>query len=247
MPGTERDAFNELRSKTLPARTQSLSVYEGVRKEILAGLARPGSRLRIYELCERHKVSNGAVREALSRLSSDGLVTAEPQKGFRVTPISRAALEDLTFARIEIEGMCLRLAIEAGDVDWESEVVGSFHRLRNIPERDLGADAGLSERWSAVHAEFHRALVAACPNKTLLKLRDALYEQSERYRRLSLPMGASERDVLAEHQGLTNAAIARDPKITTLMREHLTLTMNMVLRSPLMEADASETADNEPM
>jgi GntR family transcriptional regulator, carbon starvation induced regulator len=245
MSGAEQDAFKESRRKSLKPRTQSLSVYDAVRKDILTGMLNPGAKLRIYELCEKHSVSNGAVREALSRLSSDGLVTAEPQKGFRVTRVSRGALEDLTLARIEIEGICLRLAIQAGDVDWESALVGSFHRLRNIPERDAGADAGLSDRWSVAHAEFHRALVAACPNRTLQKLRDSLYEQSERYRRLSLPIGASDRDVLGEHQGLMNAAIARDPEIVTLMREHLSLTMKMVLRSLRMEADPSETVENE--
>ncbi len=230
-PGDSEPTVELVRHAPLKSRTQSLGVYERVRKAILAGAMRPGAKLRIQEICERHGVSNGAVREALSKLTSDGLVTAEPHKGFRVTPVSKAALADLTFARIEIESICLKQAIGAGDVDWESGLLASFHRLSNIPERDADSFSGLSDRWAAAHAEFHQSLVRACPNQTLLKLRAALYDESERYRRLSLPIGASERDVLGEHQGLMRAAINRDPRIADLMRAHLTKTMDMVLQT----------------
>src|SRR5262245_15548185 len=60
------------------ARTHSEGVYNKVRIEILACRYRPGARLKIQDLCEEHQVSNGAVREALSRLASEGLVILEP-------------------------------------------------------------------------------------------------------------------------------------------------------------------------
>src|SRR5271157_1164652 len=49
----------------------------------------------------------GAVREALSRLSAEGLVIAESQKGYRVAPLSADELLDLTEARVEIERIAL--------------------------------------------------------------------------------------------------------------------------------------------
>ena len=61
--------------------------YEALRGDLLACRILPGSRLKIQELCSRLSVSLGAIREALSRLSSESLVIAEPQRGFRVAPL----------------------------------------------------------------------------------------------------------------------------------------------------------------
>src|ERR1700676_3667331 len=78
------------------------AAYEGLRADLLACRILPGSRLKIQELCDRFSVSLGAIREALSRLTSEELVVAEPQRGFSAAPISAADLKDLTMVRIEI-------------------------------------------------------------------------------------------------------------------------------------------------
>src|SRR5215475_11483926 len=124
------------------ARDSSLNLtqgaYEDLRADLLSCRIPPGSRLKIQDLCTRHSVSLGAIREALSRLTSEGLVVAEPQRGFRAAPISAEDLKDLTCVRIQIESLCLRRAIELGDVDWESRLVAAFHRLSRTPERTSG-------------------------------------------------------------------------------------------------------------
>lgn len=78
---------------------------------MLDGAHAPGSKLPIDQVAERFGVSLGAVREALSRLTSDRLVIAEPQRGFSVAPVSAADLIDLTTVRIDIETRCLRRSI----------------------------------------------------------------------------------------------------------------------------------------
>src|SRR6202040_4309014 len=93
--------------------------YEALRGDLLACRILPGRKLKIQELCTRFSVSLGAIREALSRLTSEGLVVAEPQRGFRAAPISASDLVDLTMVRVEIDSLCLRRAIACGDVDWE--------------------------------------------------------------------------------------------------------------------------------
>src|SRR6201999_1825607 len=74
--------------------------HDRLRADLLACRLKPGERLIINQLCQYLDVSLGAVREALSRLSSEGLVIAEPQRGFRVAPISAEDLKDLTAARL---------------------------------------------------------------------------------------------------------------------------------------------------
>lgn len=213
--------------------------YERLRADLLSCRLRPGARLKIGELCQALSVSLGAVREALSRLTSEGLVVAEPQRGFRVAPISAEELRDLTGVRVQIEGMCLEHAIAAGDVGWEAQLVAAFHRLSRTPEREPEDPQRMNEAWSAAHAAYHEALVGACDSPWLLRLRGILYAQSERYRRLSVPLAEVARDLNREHQDIMDAALARDAgRAKALMAQHLELTSRVLLEQPSL-ADAS--------
>ena len=214
--------------------------YERLRADLLACRLRPGARLKIAELCTALSVSLSAVREALARLTSEGLVVAEPQRGFRVAPISAAELRDLTEVRGEIEGMCLERAIAAGDLGWESDLLAAFHRLSRTPERPPEDLQRLSEAWSAAHGAYHKALVAACGSPCLLRLRSILYAQTERYRRLSVPLAEADRDLNGEHQEIMHAALARDAaRARALMKQHLELTTRVLLKqSWLLEPSA---------
>ena len=204
--------------------------YERLRADLLACRLRPGARLKINELCQSLSVSLSAVREALARLTSEELVVAEPQRGFRVAPISADELRDLTSVRAQIEGLCLERAIAVGDVGWESQLVAAFHRLSRTPEREPDDPERMGEAWSAAHAAYHEALVGACDSPWLLRLRASLYAQSERYRRLSVPLAERARNLNREHQDLMEAALARDAGRTkALMAQHVELTTRVLL------------------
>ena len=97
----------------------------------------PGTKLRFADLTDRYDCSTSVVREGLTRLAEQGLVQAEPQHGFHVTPLSQDDLDDLTTARCELEGLVLRMSIEHGDIAWESEIVAAHHALdRTAMETD---------------------------------------------------------------------------------------------------------------
>jgi DNA-binding GntR family transcriptional regulator len=216
--------------------TQSDRVFGLVRADILGCRLMPGSKLRINEIAEQIGVSLGAVREALSRLGAEGLVIAESQKGFRVTPLSTEELLDLTEARVEIEGIALSRSIERGDLEWETDVVAAWHRLTRTNERVPEDTRRLSDKWVVAHAAFHGALVSACGSAKLLHIRSQLYEQSERYRRYSAPLDRTERNVAAEHQRIFDAAVARDvDEATRAISDHLRTTAAILITSPLLE------------
>jgi DNA-binding GntR family transcriptional regulator len=218
--------------------------YEALRGDLLACRILPGSRLKIQELCSRLSVSLGAIREALSRLTSEGLVVAEPQRGFRAAPISAADLRDLTMVRVEVESLCLKRAIEIGDVNWESRLVAAFHRLSRTPERAPADPIRSNDEWAEAHAAFHLALVEGCDSPWLLRLHSQLYDQSERYRRLSIPLAKQERNVGQEHLRILDATLKRDAKkAVALLTAHLTATTNILLAAkvkgePLLQAGA---------
>jgi DNA-binding GntR family transcriptional regulator len=223
------------------------NAYQRLRSDLLACRLRPGDWLNIKELCSKMEVSLGAVREALSRLTSEGLVIAEPQRGFRVSPISAKDLLDLTTARIEIEGICLRRAIAVGDVDWETNLVAAGHRLNRTDYHAAEDPKLLSDAWNEAHRAFHESLVAGCDNHTLLQVRRQLYAQSERYRRLSVPLAPDDRDLSWEHREIMEAALARDAdRATELMGKHLSLTAQIVLQAlqprPIPKAELTRKA-----
>lgn len=183
-----------------------------MRGDILAGVYTPGERLKFAELGEKYAASVSVIRESLTRLSEQGLVTSEPRLGFRVTPLSLDDLHDLTETRCDIEGIALRHAIARGDVHWEARLVAAHHCLERTPLMTDDDPPRVSDEWESAHADFHNALLDGCQSPRLLCMAQSLRDASELYRRWSQPL-ASDRDVAAEHRGLLDATLARDAEL----------------------------------
>ncbi|MDP4075432.1 GntR family transcriptional regulator [Acidovorax sp. A1169] len=221
---------------TLPKRTQAETACDLIRAEILDGRLPPGAKLNIKAIEERLELSLGAVREALSRLGAEGMVMGESHRGYRVSPVSKEELLDLTRARVEMESLCLGQAMEHGDVEWETRIVAASHRMERLQSLPSEAEARSTIAWNDAHGEFHEALVSACPNQWLLRMRHMLYRQSERYRRLSVPLSSDHRDVRGEHRQIMEAALARDKaRAFAAIDTHLFATAQIILRSPLLQ------------
>jgi DNA-binding GntR family transcriptional regulator len=196
--------------------------YDQLRDDLLNCRFEPGDPLRIGELCKRLEASQGAVREALSRLTSEDLVQARPQRGFRVTPISAEDLRDLTAARIEIEQLCLRHAIAAGDVRWEARIIAAFHQLSRTPALEPGAQRRFDRRFVALHHSFFDDLVSSCDSLWLSRVRQMLQVQELRYHGRSPPPMPGERDLVGELREVMDAAIGRDAdRACELLARHM--------------------------
>jgi len=194
---------------TTATRSLTSQAFEQLRRDILAGHLAPSERLRIQALSERYRIGATAIREALSRLVTDGLVESADQRGFTVTPVSREELLDLTQTRIQVEQMALRMAVAKGDLEWETQVLSSYHRLSRLESQPWTEE--LLTTWAVAHRQFHTALIAGCGSPWMLRLCRLLYDKSERYRNLSAVEGKQRgRDVTQEHKNLADAALARD-------------------------------------
>src|SRR6185437_17043218 len=119
--------------------TRTEQVYDVLRSELLNGGLRPGQKLKMVELTERFGVSQSVIREALTRLTEQGLLVATPQRGFRVRDLSIEDIAELTETRVQVESLALRLAVDRGDLQWETGVLAAHHRLERTPvTRDDG-------------------------------------------------------------------------------------------------------------
>lgn len=229
-------------SVTHAAVTRTDRVFQQIRADILAGRVSPGSPLRLAALAREFSVSMSVVREALTRLSGHGLVTTTPNQGFRVTPLSRADLEDLTSLRITLECQALADSIAAADVRWEGELVSAHHVLERTPITD-GRSAVARDEWMEAHAAFHDALVSASGRPRLLGLVRSLRDTAEVYRQWSGPLGAERgRDVAGEHRALMELAIARrTEEAVEALRAHIQRTTDVLLAQDTAAAGVAPT------
>ena len=206
---------SELERSAEPAASQSRTLTEQayglLRKDILSGTLHPEMKLQAESLKARYGFGGSTLREALTRLTAESLVTFEGQRGFRVAATSRDDFADLCDIRKIVEIEALRRSIQAGDDHWEARVVAAFHRLAKI-EVQLPDNLGtLYNEWEERNRAFHKALLSACRSRWLLRMHDLLFQQAERYRRITFASGTRiPRNVHQEHRLIMEAAIARD-------------------------------------
>lgn len=225
----ERDSVQA--SETLAA-----SAYSRLRQDILRCRLMPGAKLRLGELRREYQVGFSPLREALARLSGEGLALLEGQRGFRVAPVSAQDLEDIARVRCEIETIALRMSIERGGDAWEADIAAALHHLLLLPHGRWPAGSPLTDEWSKRHKRFHDSLVAASGSPRLLGIREDLFEHSERYRRLLIAHGTQYRDLAREHRDIAQAVLARDTtSACALLETHIRTTaqsMMIVIDNP---------------
>ena len=204
-----------------------------LREDSLAGRLAPDARLRMVELRARYDLGISPLREALLRLSSEGLVVAEGQRGFTVASVSLEELGDLTRARISLETMLLSEAIAHGDANWEAGMLAALHRLSRTPVPRDARDTAATALWEERHRAFHQALVAGCGSAWMLRMHGQLSDHAERYRRVrlfhSVPTLQLARKVDDEHRALMQSLLDRDAaRAARLARAHLEYTARVV-------------------
>jgi len=215
-------------------RSLTASVANALQRDLVAGMYLPGAKLPIMPLAKHYGVSPGAVREALSRLITEGLVEFNEQRGFRTASVSPAALMDITRTRTLIDVHALREAIRLGDLDWEAEVLAVHHRLANTPIRDSESAANVRDEWQRLHRVFHRTLIAACGSEWLMRFHDLLFDQTIRYRSVAAAYETERsdlrRDVKVEHAEIVRAAVARDADAAaSALERHYLVTANQLV------------------
>jgi DNA-binding GntR family transcriptional regulator len=227
--------------------TRAAGVLAAMRADVLGGRVRPGQALPVAELADRLGVSVTVVREALTRLSGEGLVFLEPRVGFRVVELSVEHLVDLTRIRIEIETLAVRMAVRDGDRRWEADLVAAHHLLATTPIENVLRHGNVDDAWWILHASFHRLLSSGCGSPVLMEVRDRLWNATELYLRWSLDTDDPDylTHAIEEHQAMVGAVMARDgDAITRLVATHIQSTANVLLSS--VEARTGHLSESDP-
>jgi DNA-binding GntR family transcriptional regulator len=211
---------------TIPLAEQA---FRQLRRDMLVGQLEAGRKLKLDELQSHYGLSSSPLREALNRLTQEGLVRADERRGFRVAPISADDLADITRMRLLIEVPALRDATLKGHDEWEAAIVAAHHRLERVESRFGDGPLVLDDEWSALHQQFHAALLAACSSPRQVALSASLWDQAERYRRFSARHRVIGRRKAEEHRKLMNATLRRDADTAcALLAEHILSTQRNV-------------------
>ena len=178
-------------------------VLDLIRKDILSCGFQPGEELREAELADRYSVSKSPVREALHRLSVEGLIETEPRRGHRVARISIADSRDILDMRETLEASAAKkMAREATDAD-----LAALDVYRE-------ADVGCARRFAAYNRRFHLGLAVVSGNRRLADTMQRLLDAYERLCLVSLGRMQDEdgdlSQALRDHCELIDALQARD-------------------------------------
>jgi DNA-binding GntR family transcriptional regulator len=216
------------------ASTQASSVYDRLHTDILTGELKPGLKLRLKDLIARYDTGNSPLREALNRLSANGMVVREENRGFRVPPAEEKELVELTKTRCWLEEIGLRESIANGDEEWEERIVLAYHWLSRAAskEKSKGSPQYTVREWERHHREFHIALISACGSDILLKYCAELHQQSFRYRNLAEVVEYRGMHELEEHSDLQEAVLNRDAdRAVKLLKKHYEVTSEILIAS----------------
>lgn len=174
------------------------------------GKLAPGQKLRLDALRQQYGPGIGTLRELLSRLVAEGLVLAEGQRGFEVSPVSAGNLREIAALRLLLEGHALELSFAAGDMEWEGRLVAAHHKLALMEKRMVTGQRNDTELWKRYDWEFHHALISACGSVALLELHAPIYDK---YLRYQMVVGLFRGDIAAdEHHRLLRCGLDRDAR-----------------------------------
>ncbi|MFL2782154.1 MAG: GntR family transcriptional regulator [Rhodospirillales bacterium] len=215
-------------SKTVPLSEQALI---RVRYDILNGSLLPGLQLKLDKLIDRYGFSSSPLREALSRLSVDGLVKIEDRRGFFVSGVSIADIEEITKLRLILESEALRESITKGDDEWEANIISCGYRLERYENRISSQKPFISDsEWASLHFDFHNSLLGGCTSSRLLKLRTTLFYQAERYWHIWANANPDPTNRGSNHKRIQETVLDRNiDEALKLIKKHIENTTKIII------------------
>ena len=183
-----------------------------LRQAIGAGELAPGQQLNEMELSRALGVSRGPLREAMQRLTQEGLLVSHRNRGLFVMELDEAEITDMYLAREAIERAAVEQVITAGRAAEAASLLDIVREMRD-PEPQGAASADM--RW-------HVALVRLSGSRRLRAMHASLITQIRMCLTRMDPTFQAAEDRVAEHEALTRAILAEDLELADrLMREHM--------------------------
>ena len=194
------------------AMKKSELAYKLIREQILSGERAPGSPIDQEVLAKSLGLSTTPVREALRRLESERLVNTRAHRDTVVAPVSAADLEHVYQLRLQLDPLAAALAAK----NVSPSIKESLERLIETSVGEM-ATAELD-----FNRELHSEIYSACGNPVLVEILDRLWDQSDRYRMITIARERSSNIALREHAAIVDAVLEGNSRLAArLMRQHV--------------------------
>ena len=156
-------------------------IYEQIKKGILEGDILPGQKLNQDELAQQMDVSRMPVRDALKRLTNDGLLENSIHKGFVVTAFSKETLLDVLYVRSVLESEAVLLA-EGSFTQKEFDALEE-----NYEKSFIETTRGNLVKLRELNREFHFFVYNVIPSRLLLELIEKIWDRFPNYAMYTKP------------------------------------------------------------
>ncbi|MDV6375914.1 GntR family transcriptional regulator [Deinococcus arenicola] len=177
-------------------------VYEHLRRAVLDGEIAPGERIGEVELGERLGVSRTPIREAIMRLTQDGLLVGSANKGVRVRTVTAQEARDTYAVREELDGLGAALAAAV-------HTVADATVLRTALDEVNAAGGSDYRQQTRLDLAFHRAITHAAHNATLSDLARDLEQRVALIKHQTRTYNAHP-ETAAQHAAILRAVLDRD-------------------------------------
>lgn len=189
------------------------SIYQALRQEIAIGTLEPGSTLKEVALSERFGVSRTPVRDALMRLTEDGLLE-RTQRGLEIKGVDPEVV-------VQVYDMRILLEEEAAGRAAERHTIGEILQLEALVARDRKLDSPDDATMRHTNLEFHETIWKASHTPVLIDLLNSLSNHLIHTPRSTLGEGDRWVHALEQHENLVQAIQARDvEKARKIARQH---------------------------
>lgn len=179
-------------------------VRDRIREEILAGVFKPGERLRTQQLADRYQVSPMPIREALQNLQGEGLVELVPNRGASVRRFDTRSVANLYDIRGAIESMLTSKAaaiISEADLEVLEDIQHRYEQM--VQDQNLGAAMKLN-------TELHRRINGLAENEEAMQIIERHWGLIHALRRRYAFGPGRIDETVREHRALIDALRKRD-------------------------------------
>jgi len=208
----------------------SQKVYQVLKKEIVRGILEPGSRLSENKLAKEMHVSRTPIREAIRKLTAEGLVKTSPNKRMTVSKVSLVDMKEVLLVRGALEGLAASIAAKR----ISSQEIDKLEKI--VTQMSLYATKKHLSSYCEVDDKFHDLILDVCGNKWIIKVRENLSNFIYRYRVMSLSVPERIKCSLEEHRAIMESLKKHDSEeANKLSQIHMENTIINILKNVELE------------
>jgi DNA-binding GntR family transcriptional regulator len=184
----------------------TVDAYNTIKQKIIDFHLRPGEIILAQSLANDLGISRTPVREALVRLTQEGLVEHADGRKFRITEITLESIKEIYEVRESLE------VVAVYDLAQKIDEPGLARIGESLEEMRKALDNHNVDNFFNLDLDFHSIIVDLHGNKTMAKILDQLHDKIQRIRYLTVNIEGRVQNTIDEHEIIYNALKDHDGK-----------------------------------